>query len=144
MGKGYSDKCNFKKENFSSDCELSEEIKNRVEEYEEKLSDVKVEVTKRMKKLLKKLYKNNFIRLKKEKLKKNLKSLEMKILDFLIKENIIKEIYDTSRDRRREDFLEIELKYHSSFEEIFEGQKSVNKILLDIVDKFILTMPNVK
>ncbi len=67
---------------------------------------------------------------------KNLHGLEIKLLTFLVKENIIKEDTYTSKEKRYDIFLEIDKKYHKLLEEILEGQKSTNNTLIGIVDNF--------
>lgn len=124
------EKFSFSKKQFDSDCYISEIIKSRIE----KNLDKEIKVEREILKIFKKFYKSgSFKSIKKEKLK----GINEKLFDFLLNKGIILEIFETTREKRKDKKYIINDKYQLEFEKLLEKQKRKSYIIDELVKEYI-------
>lgn len=124
------EKFSFSKNQFDSDCHISETIKSRME----KNLDKEIKLEKEILKIIKKFYKSgNFKSIKKEKVK----GINEKLFDFLLSEEIIVEIFETTKEKRKDKKYMINNEYQLELEKILEKQKRKSYIISELVKKYI-------
>jgi hypothetical protein len=129
----YNVKYNFSENNFDTSSILSEDMKKILEVREEDIKDERDKIKNDILEILRKFYKHSFKVIKKERLK----NINNNIFDFLKKEKIIINEYQTTSSKRREEMFMINKNFQNELELIFGNQIVDIKLLDELIDKYL-------
>ena len=134
-------KFSFSKSQFNSDCFLSSYINFNLSLQTNEHLNKERKVEKDILKIIKRFYKaGSFKSIKKEKLK----GVNEDLLEFLLKEKVIIEILETTKEKRKDKKYTINKEYQLEFEKIIEKQIRKNKLINDLIEKYLKIKRNRK
>jgi len=130
-------KVNFRKENFDDTCQLSNIIIAALENKEYHLKNEFEKTTGLFKKVLKQFYSGYFKEVCRDKIFSKISSNEQKIIEFLLKENVLIKTRKATHDKRNVIFLKVNPDDHSWLDRILSKQVDINKRFKTLINKFL-------